>query len=415
MPRSLSDVPRRRSIGWLRTAALGAALCLASAAPLAAMPGQGTAAQAPTARAEAGADSLAAAAVELSPGTAALSIELAGGREAEFALRDGSIVINGQAVTAYTPSGALESSWRALLDRASTLGTRQLATLLREWDAPEGTGGDLLETRLREALQGVQGATLPAGGTSFTGSSPHQDSIDRLLSRIEQLQERVEQARPEQQQSTLEHYLEHFVEGLADLFRTLVMFGVLLGLGWAGVYFMNERMERVADTVRADTLRSGLIGLASAFLAFPLWLLGIIALAISIVGIPLLLGWVPLFPFVVAVGAFVGYLTVARAAGEALVERHFSGADWYQRANAYYYMAAGLALLLAPFALAAVFQMPGHLLGWLGDIMMFIGVVLTIIVTSIGFGAVVIRTRAALAARRARKARATAFDEETHV
>lgn len=414
-----SDASGRRPLGWLQLAGLMAAMSLMGGfSPLRAAPPQATteASQAEDTamvRAEVAADSLIAAAVEVGPSAAALSLELGGGRQAEFALRDGGVMINGSRVAGYSAGGPLDSSWRSLLDRASLLGTAQLATLLREWDAPQGEAGDTLESRIRAALEGVPGAAVPAAALSAT---PDPDSIDRLLARIDHLEERVERTRrPEREQSALEHAFGHFVDGFADLLQVLVMFAVLLGLGWAGVYFANARMERVADTIRQDTLRAGLIGVAAAFLAFPVWLLGIIALAISIVGVPLLLAWLPMFPFAVAVAGIVGYLSVGRAAGEALVERHFTGAGWYQRANAYYYVAAGMGLLLAPFALAAAFSMTGHILEWLAGLMLFVGIVITFITGCIGFGAVVIRTREAIQTRRDRRARGAAFEEASNV
>ena len=64
----------------------------------------------------------------------------------------------------------------------------------------------------------------------------------------------------------------------------------------------------------ARSILSGLIGLAGSFLVIPAFVLGIIALTISIVGIPALLAWVPLFPIAVVLS-----LALARASLPAYV------------------------------------------------------------------------------------------------
>ena len=127
-----------------------------------------------------------------------------------------------------------------------------------------------------------------------------------------------------------------------------------------------------------------------AFLVIPVFILGILALAISIVGIPALLAWVPLFPVAVGLALVLGYIGVAHAAGEALAERRFYLADWFQRGNSYYFLISGLGLLLAPFIMMNVVRMAGPWLGFLYGICAVVGVIGTWAALSIGLGAVLI-------------------------
>jgi hypothetical protein len=152
----------------------------------------------------------------------------------------------------------------------------------------------------------------------------------------------------------------------------------------------RKYIEGVADTVRAGIGRAFLVGLAGSFLLLPVFVLGIIALAISIVGIPALIVWIPLFPLGAAAAVLLGYLAVAHAAGESWAERRYYGSEWFTRANSYYFMASGLALLGALFFAANVITMAGPWLGFINNILNFFGVILTWAAATIGFGAVLI-------------------------
>ena len=151
-----------------------------------------------------------------------------------------------------------------------------------------------------------------------------------------------------------------------------------------------EVLEGIADTARNATLRSGLVGLAGGFLLVPAFILGTLALAISIVGIPLLLVWLPGFWVAAVLAAVGGLLAVAHGAGEAFAERRFSGTEWFTRANSYYYVLTGVGLLLALYIAASVVSMAGPWLGFLEGLLRFMAVMVTVIAGCIGFGAVLI-------------------------
>jgi len=80
-------------------------------------------------------------------------------------------------------------------------------------------------------------------------------------------------------------------------------FLVLAVLGALIIHFGRERLEIVATTARRAPAQSAMVGLAGVFLLLPVWVLGIVALAVSIIGIPVLLAWVPLFPIAAGIAA----------------------------------------------------------------------------------------------------------------
>jgi hypothetical protein len=97
------------------------------------------------------------------------------------------------------------------------------------------------------------------------------------------------------------------------LFR--VAFVTLLAL--VVVAFGRTWIERIADRASADPLRAGLTGFLAQLLFFPVLLMTIIVLAVSIVGIPLLL-LVPFGVALVLVVLLVGFTGVAYHVGRFL-------------------------------------------------------------------------------------------------
>jgi len=296
-----------------------------------------------------------------------------------------------------TRGGALDRSWRELLERATETPSDNLPELLAGWTAPRG--GEEVDRALELMLSGqVQevSANVPIEAEQLG------DSLSRLERRVRELTARLEEsqdvpmtARPDRgRRNEFMSPFRHIGRGFAGVMSVLVALAVLFGLGFAIVFFGGRpHLEAVADTARHFTIRSFLVGLAASFLVVPAYILGAIVLTISIVGIPALLVWLPLFPLAVVLAAVLGYLAVAHAAGEAFAERRFYGGQWFTRANSYYYLLTGLGLLLALFIAANIVQMAGPWLGFIHGLLTFFGIMLTWAVFTTGFGAVLI-TRA---------------------
>ncbi len=76
---------------------------------------------------------------------AALSLEFTGGGTLEIALRDGSVMIDGEERGSFEPGDALDTAWRSLLGEIVTLSDGPLGEALRDWEAPSSLDEEALE------------------------------------------------------------------------------------------------------------------------------------------------------------------------------------------------------------------------------------------------------------------------------
>lgn len=341
--------------------------------------------------------------IAISRDRAEIKLEMDDGRKLTFATTTGAASSPLQRIG--EPSGdqtltlgvnrgdAVDRTWRDLLNAAMEADATLLGTLLRDWTSPDASG-TTFDAAIDAALTGQAAPSAPAAPVA-PGMG---DSVVRLETKIEQLERELKEARGDAITVTRERRgpdwlapLRHVARGITGIFSLLITYAVLFGLGFVTVMFGGRKyIEGVADTVRQGVGRSFLVGLAGAFLVIPVFVLGIIALAISIVGIPALLIWVPLFPIATLLAILLGFLGVAHSAGEAWAERQYNGGEWFSRANSYYFMAAGLALMSVLFIAANVITMAGPWLGFLNNILNFLGVVVTWAAATIGLGAVLI-------------------------
>lgn len=364
--------------------------------------------------------------IEISRDQAKLMLELPHHGTVEFSIRDGAVWADGKRLGEAGRNDALTRSWRELLNQAMDAPAEGLATLLIDWEAPAGQVGEALDRALEAVL--ISGRDAAALATVEDGEASRSDTIASLQRRIQELESRLKDrseshvtidVTPSRHRNARPSALRHIGSGIAGIFSTVAVYAVLVGIGFAVVFFGRKYLEGVADTARHEPIRSGLVGLAASFLLLPGFILGVVALAISIVGIPLILVWVPLFPVAVVLAAGFGYLGVAHAMGEAVAERRFYGGEWFKRANSYYYVLTGVGLLLALYLAASVVRIGGPWLGFFHGMLMFLAGVLTWIVLTIGFGAVLI-SRAGSRPRLSRSVAQPDLDtgdlfEETHV
>lgn len=335
--------------------------------------------------------------VLLSSRQSVLKLELDGGRNLEIALRDNGVFVDGARVGDAERGGELDRHWRDLMNRAMEASASDLPHILSGWQAPGETGA-----RIQAALTGALQPSLPGqpiapATPAAPGAVPSSDSVHRLVERIGELERELEniEARPEPiviERPVRSRGPFHYIsQGMAGIFSILVAYAVLFAIAFGVIVFGGRKyIEGVADTARHATGRSFLVGIAAAFLVVPAFILGCIALIISIVGIPGLLVWLPGFPVAVVLGILLGYLSVGHALGEAFAERRFYVTDWFQRGNSYYFLLSGLGLLLAFFLASQVVHMAGPWLRPIQAILIFIGSVSTFVAFSVGFGAVLI-------------------------
>jgi hypothetical protein len=182
------------------------------------------------------------------------------------------------------------------------------------------------------------------------------------------------------------------VRGVGGVVEKLIMVFILGLIGAGFLAFAGENMDAIADTARRSPGRAAMVGFAGTFLLVPVWLLGALALIISIIGIPVALAWVPLFPLAAMMAAVLGYITVARNAGEWLADSGVPWTGWIRKSNPVFTLVGGLLGLSAAFVAANLISI-APFLNILSGLLFAAGVIVTIIAAQIGFGAVLL-TRA---------------------
>lgn len=178
--------------------------------------------------------------------------------------------------------------------------------------------------------------------------------------------------------------------GLGGLLQTFITFALAFAVGLGILYFFPRNLEVVSRTAREAPGRSLLVGMAGIVLAVPIFVVGIFLLAVSIVGIPLLLVWIPVMPLAVCVAILLGYLGVARNLGRWCSGREFSAFEGLDTTRPAVQIGCGLAVLLVAYALANVFEMAGSWLGVFEGFFMFAAGTVTVLAASIGLGAVIL-------------------------
>jgi len=175
---------------------------------------------------------------------------------------------------------------------------------------------------------------------------------------------------------------------IAGLLENLVTFLVLATLGVLAVHFQRERLEVISTTAHRAPARSAVVGLAGGFFLIPIWIVGTIALAITIIGIPALLVWVPLFPIAAGLAILLGFLAVARNVGEWVAEQEYRGLEWIRGSNTFYTVIAGVGALMVPCIAASAVRILGF--GFLTGLLGFVGSLVTFAAASVGLGAVLL-------------------------
>jgi hypothetical protein len=179
---------------------------------------------------------------------------------------------------------------------------------------------------------------------------------------------------------------------VGGLLENALMILILGLLGAAAVMFAGENVDVIAETARRAPGRAAMVGLAGTFLLLPAWILGAVALAVSIIGIPVAIAWLPLFPVAAILAAVLGYLAVARNAGEWLADSHYPWTGWIRKSNPLLTIVGGLVGLMALFIAANALTIVPFF-GFVTGLLAVLGTILTFVVVQIGFGAVLL-TRA---------------------
>ena len=199
--------------------------------------------------------------------------------------------------------------------------------------------------------------------------------------------------------------LRRVAGGIGGVLQDLIAVFILGLIGLGVVSFAPQNLDTVAETARHSPGRAAMVGLAGTFLLVPVYVLGFIALLVTIVGIPVAIAWLPVFPLAALAAGLLGYLAVARNVGEWLADSGYAYTSWIRKSNSMTTLAGGLVGLMAFFVAAHVLGMVPFF-GFFKGLLVFAGVMAAIAAFLIGFGSVLL-TRAG----RRPEYRAPDFDE----
>lgn len=182
------------------------------------------------------------------------------------------------------------------------------------------------------------------------------------------------------------------VRGVGGVVEKLVAVFLLGLLGAGFIAFAGQNVDAISETARRSPGRAAAVGFAGSFLLIPVWILGAIALIVSIVGIPIAIAWLPLFPLAAGLAALLGIVAVARNTGEWLADSSLPWTGWIRKSNQVFTLFGGLLGLAGLFIAGHVVSIV-PLLGVFSTLFFIIGTIFVIVAMQIGFGAVLL-TRA---------------------
>jgi hypothetical protein len=163
-------------------------------------------------------------------------------------------------------------------------------------------------------------------------------------------------------------------------------FLILVAMALAVAIGARTHLETIASTIRTDFWRSFLVGLLGEVAALPLFLLSMVALAITIVGI-LLIPFAAVAYALAVLGALdLGFLAMSLLAGDALMRDESSARDPRPLVT---HLIAGLAVFLVLWLLAG----GAAYLGLAGSVLRLLAFLSTWIAATVGLGATIL-TRA---------------------
>jgi hypothetical protein len=175
-----------------------------------------------------------------------------------------------------------------------------------------------------------------------------------------------------------------FLEGLGGLMVTVVWV-IVIGALASLIYLLARRpVERMALRVAKSPWKAALVGLVAQILFFPVLILTVVLLAVSIIGIPLLLV-VPFALVALAIGVLVGFTAVARLLGGAA-----EGRFGWQHDNPYIAVLVGVGLIMLVSFFAGALGVAGGPVGVFALILGILGFVIQYAAWTVGFGALLL-------------------------
>ena len=172
--------------------------------------------------------------------------------------------------------------------------------------------------------------------------------------------------------------------GSIDLVATLVRVGLVGLLAALMIAILPAPVRRVADRVATEPWRAGFVGLAAQLLFVPLLVITVVILAVSIIGIPLLL-LVPFGLIAVAIALVLGFAGAACAVGRWVGERSGSSVPGLLVS-----LVVGLAVVFALTVIAKFLGLAGLRVGVILGSVLAIGFFVEYVAWTVGLGGVLL-------------------------
>lgn len=175
-----------------------------------------------------------------------------------------------------------------------------------------------------------------------------------------------------------------FLEGIGGLMMTVVWV-IVLGALAALMYLLARRpVERMVYRLAKAPWKAALVGLVAFILIIPVTILTIILLAISIIGIPLLLV-VPFAIVALLIGWLAGFTAVARYVGGS-AETRFG----WQHENPYIAVVVGVGLIMLVSFFSSALGVAGGPLKVFAVILFILGLIIQCAAWMMGIGALLL-------------------------
>ena len=186
-----------------------------------------------------------------------------------------------------------------------------------------------------------------------------------------------------------------FWSRMGSLAATALRLCLLALLGVVAVAFGRTQLEGIGASASASPLRAGLVGLLGQVLFVPVLVLTVVVLAVSIIGIPLLV-LVPFGILLFVLMMLAGFLGLAFQVGQAVTRRF----GWEGR-GAFAAVAFGVVAIGFLTLTAKLIALAGG--GVVGIPIAILGYALEYVAWTVGFGAAILTWHQSQTARRARK------------
>ena len=172
--------------------------------------------------------------------------------------------------------------------------------------------------------------------------------------------------------------------GVARLIGTMFHFLILALVAGVALLIARITVERSAERVSAEPVKTTLVGIIAQLLLLPAFVLVAILLAITIVGIPLLL----LLPFA---ALFLVLLAVAGFSGTALTIGRLARRRFGSEGDAPYMdLFAGVLVIMLPLFIARVIGLAGWAVSPLVFLLIAVGLGIEFLAWACGFGSVLV-------------------------